>query len=166
MKSRRPRPRTAGRYIGAVHRFARRYFAAQMGRLGLPPTAFPLILRLLRRDNVSQDELAGDFLVDKGTAARTLAKLEDAGLVTRTVDEEDRRIKRVRVTDKARELEPGIIAAARAWNEKLLDGFSEEEKRTALEYLERMAKNAKAHWQDVAETEGLPVHRRSGRRSR
>ncbi|MGC9317516.1 MAG: MarR family winged helix-turn-helix transcriptional regulator [Armatimonadota bacterium] len=156
-------PRTAGRYVGALHRFARRYFAAQMSRLGLPPTAFPLILRLLRRDNVSQDELAGDFLVDKGTAARTLAKLEEAGLVTRTVDEEDRRIKRVRVTEKARELEPEIMAAARAWNEKLLDGFSAEEKEAALAYLQRMTRNARAHWEDVAEAEGLPARRRSRR---
>ncbi len=139
----------AGRYIGAIHRFARRYFAAQMEGLGLPPGAFPLIFRLLRRDNVSQDELADDFLVDKGTTARTLARLEEAGLITRSVDEEDRRVKRVRVTDRAREMAPDIRAAARAWNDKLLDGFSPEEREMALSFLQRMTENARHHWQDV-----------------
>ena len=70
--------RSAGRYFGVIHRFARRHFASQMQRLGLPPAAFPLILRLLWEDNISQDELADDFLVDKGTVARTLVKLEEA----------------------------------------------------------------------------------------
>lgn len=132
-----------------MHRFARRYFAAAMEHLGLPATAFPLIFRLLRHDNVSQDELADDFLVDKGTTARTLARLEQAGLITRTVDEHDRRVKRVRVTDKAREMAPEIRAATRAWNDLLLDGFSPEERELALSFLQRMADNARRHWADV-----------------
>lgn len=147
------RPRAAGRQVGAIHRFSRRYFAAQMERLGLPPTAFPLIARLLRHDNVSQDELAGDFLVDKATAARTLARLEEAGLITRTVDEQDRRVKRVQVTEAARALEPEIRAVTQRWSECLLDGFSPEEREQALGYLERMAANAKAHWADAGPEE-------------
>jgi len=135
--------------VGAIHRFARRYFAAQMEGLGLPAGAFPLIFRLLRRDNVSQDELAGDFLVDKGTTARTLARLEEAGLITRSVDQEDRRVKRVRVTERAREMAPEIRAAARAWNDKLLDGFSPDERELALSFLQRMTDNARRHWKDI-----------------
>jgi DNA-binding MarR family transcriptional regulator len=143
------RPRPAGRQVGAIHRFSQRYFAAQMERLGLPPTAFPLISRLLRHDNVSQDEIAGHFLMDKATITRTLAKLEQAGLITRTVDEDDRRVKRVQVTEAARALEPQIRAVARQWSELLLDGFTPEEREQALAYLERMTANARAHWADA-----------------
>lgn len=145
--------RSAGRYVGAIHRFARRYFAQEMDRLGLPPTAFPLIMRLLRHDDVSQDSLAGDFLVDKGTVARTLARLEEAGFVTRTVDEDDRRVKRVRVTDRARELAPEVAATARAWGDKLLEGFTAEERRQALEYLQRMARNARQHFEHAPDAD-------------
>ena len=60
-------PKTAGRYLGALHRFARRYFAVEMERLDLPPVTFPLLMRLLHRDHVSQQDLVQDFLVDKGT---------------------------------------------------------------------------------------------------
>lgn len=123
-----------------------------MERLGLPRIAFPLILRLLHQDDVSQDELAGDFLLDKGTVARTIAKLEEAGYVTRSVDDEDRRVKRVRVTDKARELEPEFRAAGRAWAEKLLDSFNSHEKQAVLGFLRRMAENAREHWEDLGDT--------------
>ncbi len=142
-------PRSAGRYVGAIHRFAQRHFAAEMERLGLPATAFPLIMRLLRRDGSSQDELADDFLVDKATAARTVARLEEAGFVTRVVDEADKRIKRVYVTDRAREREREVHAAAEAWSEMLLDGFTAEERQATVEYLQRMADNARRHWGDV-----------------
>ncbi len=121
----------------------------EMERLGLPPVAFPLILRLLRHDDVSQEHLADHLRVDKGTAARAVARLEEAGLIQRSVDEEDRRIKRVRVTEKGREMAPQIRDAAGRWSELLLDGFSAEEAADALSFLERMADNARRHWQDV-----------------
>ena len=147
-----------GRYLGAVHHFSRRYFTAQMECLGLPPLAFPLLLHLLRHDNISQDELAGEFLVDKGTVARTMAKLEKARLVTRNVDEHDRRIKRVRITDKARKLRPKFHAAGHAWDEKLLDGFKSEERRVVLTFLKRMTENAQKHWEDLLDTIEAPCN--------
>ena len=146
-------PKTAGRYLGALHRFARRYFATEMERLDLPPVAFPLLMRLLHRDDVSQEDLVSDFLVDKGTVARTLASLEDAGLVSREVDGEDRRIKRVTVTEKARELGPELKVVARTWDGRLMEGFSDEEREQLLAYLARMTDNAKHYWRELSETE-------------
>jgi len=146
--------RSAGRYFGLIHRFAKRYFAAEMERLGLPTVAFPLMMRLLHRDGVSQEDLAEEVRVDKATIARHLRKLEEAGLITRVVDEEDRRIKRVQVTDRAHELAPRIRAVGRAWSERLLDNFTAEEEYAALGLLRRMAENAREYWQDVGETPG------------
>jgi len=141
-------PKTAGRYLGALHRFARRYFAAEMEKMDLPPVAFPLLMRLKHRDNVSQEDLVDEFLVDKGTVARTLANLEDAGLVAREVDPEDRRIKRVSVTEKGCEVAGDLKAVARRWEGKLLEGFSEQEREQLVEFLARMKDNAKKHWYD------------------
>ncbi|MGI5817725.1 MAG: MarR family winged helix-turn-helix transcriptional regulator [Armatimonadota bacterium] len=146
-------PKVVGRYLGALHRFARRYFATEMERLDLPPVAFPLLMRLLHRDQVSQEDLVTDFLVDKGTVARTLANLEDAGLVTREVDPDDRRIKRVSVTEKARELENDIKAVSRRWDGKLTEGFTDEEREQLLNYLARMKQNARRHWHEMSQTD-------------
>lgn len=146
-------PRTVGRYLGGLHRFARRYFATEMERLDLPPVAFPLLMRLRHRDNVSQEELVEDFLVDKGTIARTLANLERAGLVAREVDPDDRRVKRVSITENGREVAQDLKEVARRWDGKLTDGFSEEEREQLLDYLVRMKANARRHWDDADETE-------------
>ncbi|MFW5866835.1 MAG: MarR family winged helix-turn-helix transcriptional regulator [Armatimonadota bacterium] len=123
-----------------------------MERLDLPPAAFPLMLRLRHRDNVSQEDLVSDFLVDKGTVARTLAHLEDAGLVTREVDPDDRRVKRVSITEQGREVARDLRAVARRWDGKLTDGFTDEEREQLLDYLARMKDNASRHWDDDDET--------------
>jgi len=145
-------PKTAGRYVGALHRFARRYFAAEMEQLDLPPVAFPLLMRLRHRDDVSQEDLVEDFLVDKGTIARTLANLEDAGLVARKVDPDDRRVKRVSITDEGRRIAGELREVARRWDGRLMEGFSVEEREQLLSYLARMKENARRHWYDTDET--------------
>jgi DNA-binding MarR family transcriptional regulator len=122
-----------------------------MERLGLPREAFPLIVQLLREDDVSQDELVNEARIDKGTVARHLMTLEEAGLVRRIIDDEDRRVKRVHVTDRARDVEPKIELVVKAWGEKLMDGFAPEEKSTALGFLRRMAENVRQHWEEVGE---------------
>ncbi|HCA47768.1 MAG TPA: hypothetical protein DEP45_10575 [Armatimonadetes bacterium] len=145
--------RTAARYLGGLHRFARRYYAIEMERLELPPVAFPILMRLLHHDDVSQEELVSDFLVDKGTVARTVATLEESGLVTRVIDEDDRRVKRVTVTEKARDLEPELKAVTRRWDGRLTAGFTEEERELMLSFLARMMDNAKLYWSELCETE-------------
>ncbi len=119
--------------------------------LGLPRVSFPFLLPLLRQDGVSQDDLADEIRVDKATVARHLMILEEAGLVTRIVDEHDRRVKRVSVTDKVREAEPEIKAVLKAWSDKLMEGFTPEEKSAVLGFLRRMAENARQHWEEIDE---------------
>ena len=150
MKGRRG-PKSVGRYVGMISRFGRRYFAAIMEPLDLPELAFPLLMRLTHRDAMSQDELADSHLVDKSTVVRTLARMEEAGLVRREVDEEDRRVKRVHATERAMALTGQIRKALRAWNQMLLDGFEQDERDEVLQYLQRMAENAREHWDDLLE---------------
>ena len=141
------RPRSVGRFIGMIHRFSRQHFGTVMAPHGLPEQALPFLMRLLDRDDVSQDELAEHFWVDKATAARTLAKLEEEGYVTRTPDQRDKRVKRVRITARAREVAPELRRARGAWAEKLMEGFTSDERERVTGLLERMAENARRHAQ-------------------
>jgi DNA-binding MarR family transcriptional regulator len=135
-----------------VHRFSRKFFATLLEALDLPEVAFPLLMRLLHHDAMSQDELADGHLIDKSTVARTIVRMEDAGLVIRETDEADRRVKRVRLTERARALEPQIRRALEAWEERLLEGFGPDERDRVLDYMQRMAGNARKHW-DLLESQ-------------
>ncbi len=51
-------------------------------------------------DGQRQQDLAISTIKDKGTVARSLKQLETAGIIKRTVDPEDRRQKRIHLTEK------------------------------------------------------------------
>jgi len=54
----------------------------------------------------------------------------------------DGRVKKVFVTDKAREFQPVLFSFLEEWTDTLFQGFSTEERELALRFLHRIAKTA------------------------
>lgn len=149
-------PWPTGRYLGMLHSFARRYFKRAMQEYDLPGRSIMFLGYLGKHEGVSQDDIASHFLFNKGSVARVLDQLEDADMVERRVDEEDRRINRVYLTEHGREKRKEFKKVAREWSRQLTEGFSEQEEETLLDFLERMAQNAA----DYLEAEGDDVSHR------
>lgn len=137
------REESVGRWLGMLHRYARRRFSEGAARYGIAEGQFPILMSLLHADGVSQDELAQHHLLDKATIARSVARLEKLGYVERRPDEQDRRIKRVLVTAKARAVEPELLRMREEWSEVLAEGFSERQRADLLALLGRMVDNAR-----------------------
>lgn len=95
-------------------------------------------------DGVSQEDLAEKLHFDKGAAARSLAKLEAAGLVTRTVNPHNRRQMVITLTAQAETLRAPFLAALRDLTESMVRDFSGEEREQALGFLDRMIGNVLA----------------------
>lgn len=95
-------------------------------------------------DGVSQEDLAEKLHFDKGAAARSLAKLEAAGLVTRTVNPHNRRQLVITLTPQAEKLREPFLAALRELTETMVRGFSGDEREQALGFLDRMIGNVLA----------------------
>ncbi|MFO7946202.1 MAG: MarR family winged helix-turn-helix transcriptional regulator [Armatimonadota bacterium] len=152
----------AGRYLGMLHSFTRRYFSRAMDEYGLPGKSLMFLGYLGRHDGASQDDIASHFLFNKGYVARTLTKLEDAGLVKREVDEEDRRVNRVHLTDKGRQMRKKLKGVGSKWSQQLTAGFSEDERKQLLGYLARMAENAADYLEsDGSETDDASRDKKS-----
>jgi DNA-binding MarR family transcriptional regulator len=63
-------------------------------------THMGLLSDIVSADGQRQQDLAISTIKDKGTVARSLKQLETAGLIKRTIDPEDRRQKRIHLTEK------------------------------------------------------------------
>ncbi|WP_029685846.1 transcriptional regulator SlyA [Tatumella saanichensis] len=89
----------------------------------------------------SQIQLAKAIGVEQPSLVRTLDQLEKKGLISRTPCAEDRRAKRITLTDKAtpviQELE-GVINRSR---EDILQGLSDTEINTMISLISRLEKN-------------------------
>lgn len=132
-----------GRWIAMLHNRALAFFAERMAPYGLPGVAVPVLLRLHRGGDPSQDELSRFTGRDKGTVSRLVDRLEEEGFAERIVDADDSRIKRVRLTEKGQALLPCVHECLREWNARLTEGFSPAEREIARGLLERMAENCR-----------------------
>jgi len=63
-------------------------------------THMGLLSDIVLADGQRQQDLAISTIKDKGTVARSLKQLETAGIIKRTVDPNDRRQKRIHLTEK------------------------------------------------------------------
>ena len=79
--------------------------------------------------------------VDKGAVARSLARLEEQGLVQRQVSDQCRREKRVSLTSQGREMLAVVQQVMREWNDISYRGFSQEERALYEAFLTRITDN-------------------------
>jgi DNA-binding MarR family transcriptional regulator len=135
-------PIPLARYTSRIYRYGQRFLDRRLVPLGLGSGQVGFLVLLYQGDGVSQVELAQELGFDRATAAQALARLEAAGYITRTVDDCDRRIKRVWLTGHARAMQAAFTTAVEEWSALLTRGLGEREQQQARALLEQLAANA------------------------
>ena len=126
-------PALAGRLRLAVTRTARRLRQEAGG--GLSPSLTAALATIERHGPLTPSEVAARERIQRPTATRVLARLEEAGLVQRAADPADRRSCLVSASDEGRSLLAVLRTRKDAFLAQRLDGLSGEER----EVLERAA---------------------------
>ena len=147
----------ANRTISILYRYSQRFFAQELRSAGfsLEVGWLPALMQAYRCPGVTQDGISAQAGMDKGTVARAVKQLEEAGLIFRAADEADRRINHIHPTAKAMELYPSVVDVIGRLHGVLYAGLSEEEVCQALSLLERMKANLAAHLETrMTDTDG------------
>lgn len=116
--------------------------------LGITAQEFFLLLYLYEHDQSSQEDIVDYFLLDKGTIARTLQKLESKELIVRTVNENDQRKKLIRVTEKGYSLKVECTNLVLNWHTMMLKDLPEDDIKVFNRVLKVMALNVAANLVD------------------
>ena len=98
---------------------------------------------LWERDKISIIELSKAVGLANTTLTSMLDRMEEAGLIKRFPDPEDRRKNLIALTDKARGLREKYEQVSQEMNEVYYKGFSEGEIAEFEMYLQRVLKNVK-----------------------
>lgn len=118
-----------------------RLFAVGLQRrikpLGLSTGQFPALLALWATEGQTQKDLVQQLGIEQATLANTLSRMERDGLISRKPCEEDGRVQRIFLTQKARALRDEAIGSAQAQNAVALEGFSEQEIEEFLSFMHR-----------------------------
>ncbi len=102
-------------------------YSRPLKEFGLTPMQFFILAMLWKNEGSSQQKIADDSFCDKSTVVHLIDKLEEAGLVWRSPAPEDRRMYRLFLTPKAKELYPEAAKRVAEVDRELKERFAETE---------------------------------------
>ncbi|HKJ35483.1 MAG TPA: MarR family transcriptional regulator [Solirubrobacterales bacterium] len=145
----RAAPRSPGRggegcglLLSRLARAANRELAAELDALGLRSQQFGVLHLLSEAGSLSSTELADALRVHASNLVRLLDELEDAGLIRREPDPEDRRRHRVVLSRRGSGMLARAEGVAAEIETELLAPLSAAEQRQLRELLGRVAAHA------------------------
>lgn len=96
-----------------------------------------------QNENCTQSTIAERLCVTPASVAVSTKRLQKAGLITKTVDSDNQRCKRLALTEKGREAIEHHISLFRDYDELIFSEFTEEEKQQLMDILSRMISRMK-----------------------
>ena len=135
--------------ISDVGRLLRTYADQKARHVGMTRAQWAVLLRLERHEGLKQSDLAEILDIQPITLTRLVDRLCDSGLIERRADPNDRRAKRLHLTQAARPLLDHIETQVEELSDTVLAGIDRGSGTTLLTQLERTRENLK---QAIAET--------------
>ena len=126
---------TFTRALASVSRQWKRRLDAQFRHLGLSQARWGVILELSRHEDATQIELARVLGIEGATLVRLLDGLEAIGLVERHPSPEDRRAKKLALTEPAKMLLEKMKTIAARNRTEILEDVPADDLRTAVRVL-------------------------------
>jgi MarR family transcriptional regulator, transcriptional regulator for hemolysin len=127
--------------MAETSRMMRRFYDRRASALGVTTAQWRVIAHLGHSPGIKQVELAERLDVEPITACRIVDRLEEAGLVERQRDPEDRRAWRLVLTEKAEPILVRLRELAEDMASEAFAGFSLEEYEAIRAKLARVREN-------------------------
>ena len=108
-----------------------------MKPLGLYSSEWTVLNFVAKHDSFPQSDIAAALEIEGAAISKTLSKMEQKGLIVRT-SSQDKREKRISLTEKGRELYPLAAQAAGNHSSAVLEGLSPDDRRQMLSFIQSM----------------------------
>lgn len=107
----------------------------------ITPEQFSILLSLWAKNGQCQYELASCQGKDRASITRLVDGMEKENLVVRIPSENDRRIKLVYLTNKAKDLKPSLIDVATKATSQATEGISQDKIQNTKEVFKQIIEN-------------------------
>lgn len=91
--------------------------------------------------DIYQKDLEEKFTITRSTISKVITLMEQKGLIEREAVAGDARLKKLSLTPKAKALHKAIVEDLKDIENKLMEGFTEQEKENLFLYFDKMKKN-------------------------
>jgi DNA-binding MarR family transcriptional regulator len=130
--------------MGQLIQVSMRSFWKYIKKQGLTMPQMFAMRYIYHRGECNISDIARELGVTNAAASQMLDRLVGQGLILRQEDPEDRRNKKLTLTDKGRELLKDSTGAQRRWLDALVESLSQEELEKLAEAMEILAEKAAA----------------------
>jgi DNA-binding MarR family transcriptional regulator len=113
--------------------------------LGITMGHWIILAQLWHEDGLSQQEISRRSGVAKPNVTTMVDALEEESYIVRIPDQIDRRINRIYLTQKAKDMRCNAVRQAISVNDTAFEGLSADEQRTFFRALSTVMKNLQAH---------------------
>lgn len=110
-----------------------------------------ILIVLYMQQRITQRELTKYLGIQPGSVSEVLAKLESAGLITRSTSEADRRTVDISLTPSGREAAQEVMALRQNRHQEMFVCLSAEEKAQLLLLLQKINRDWKVRYGNAAE---------------
>jgi DNA-binding MarR family transcriptional regulator len=132
--------RRPGFMIRRVHQIAVSLFLEETGKLGVTNRQYGILFVLKHRPGIDQISVANLLGLDRSTTGMVLKKLEEDGLVVRSIDARDRRRHSLELTRSGERLLSRLAAPARKARARVLSAFTPREQVLFLQLLDKFTR--------------------------
>lgn len=126
-------------YLGKAYQRVTQSAKQRLAPYGVTPAQYALLKVLWERDQQSGAEIGERLVLDSATITGLIDRLEHAGLIERKAHVTDRRVNRVALTTRGRELQVPLDREMDQMNRDFLDQFSIEERELLRQLLTAVA---------------------------
>ena len=120
-------------YCGAIYRKSQLYLKAALSDRNMSFSEAMVLIYVSANPGTIQDDIGINLSIDKSVVARSIKTLEASGLLTRTEDVSNQRVKKVYATEAAKEFRTYWNKIIYQWNKTILADLSLEERRMVVD---------------------------------
>lgn len=125
-----------GKMVRAIanHRFAKEHYQ-------ITPEQYTVLTAIIDHEGLYQRQIGALTLKDRPNITRIVHILEQSGFVTKTPDVNKRKIYKINITDKGKEIYEKVTPEVIKHWQETVDGVSDEELESCLKVLNKIKEN-------------------------
>lgn len=139
--------------ISILYRCGQKYYDKKLAEHKIGAGQLLFLILIYENEGISMQNLAVKGCFDKGTITKSVQKLEEQGFVKIMAGNEDKRVRCLYTTEKAKEIIMDIYMIRRGWWERLTSDMSSDEETQFEASLEKLCEKARDF--DIEDEEDL-----------
>ncbi len=128
--------------LSILTRFSRTFCERKLNDMNIGFPEQSILQFLSTNDNVNQETIVKHFMLDKGSVAKTLNKLEEKDLINRTDNPVNKREKLITITELGKDSSSTYQDEIRELHSFLFEGLTTEEIKEFSRIIDIMTQNA------------------------